>query len=391
MSLTREALQALIDDDEHGLLTPTVKPEPVTNADILANRFQDINTFIDEHGRNPDPANRDDIGEFQLGHRLVAILENPEYRKALEHIDRHSLFATNSGASVTNIDDLLAADDPLLDGLLDDGVEHSEPVDIFTRKHITAAPKEAPDKVAKGKPCEDFDQFEQLFVECHANLRAGRRELKPFRNPSNIKEHFFYVQRGVLVYVDSIGELTKKSPGLDGRLRLIYENGTESDLLLQSLARNLYDHGKIVTEPIDTYTETLATADHMTTGTVYIARTHSTNPQLAQFEHLHKIGYTSGAAKDRVANAANEPTFLHAPASLALELDMPAEYAKFMETALHQFFSEVRLDLWFEDGTEPREWFNAPVDAIEQAVDLIQSGQLANYRYNPTSTSIELR
>jgi len=69
---------------------------------------------------------------------------------------------------------------------------------------------------------------------------------------------------------------------------------------------------------------------------------------------------------------------------------MPAEYAKFIETALHQFFSETRLDLWFEGGAEPREWFNVPVDAIEQAVELIQSGQLANYRYNAGTATIEL-
>ena len=390
MSLTREALQALIDDDEHGLLTPAVKPEPVTNADILANRFEDINTFIDEHARNPDRANRDDIGEFQLGHRLQAILDNPEYRKALEHLDRHGLFGSSPDESAVSIDDLLAGHDPLLDGLLDEGVEQSDAVDIFTLKHVPPPSKEAPDKVARGKPCKDFDQFEHLFVDCHADLRSSRRQLKPFRNPSNIKQGFFYVQRGMLCYVAEIGELVQKPKGVDGRIRAIYENGTENDPLLHSLARALYEDGKIVTEPIDTYTETFAMPDHVATGTVYIARTHSTDTQLAQFEHLHKIGYTSGAAKDRVANAENEPTFLHAPASLALALDMPAEYAKFIETALHQFFSETRLDLWFEGGAEPREWFNVPVDVIEQAVELIQSGQLANYRYNPSVGSIEL-
>ena len=391
MSLTREALQALIDDDEHGLLTPAVKPEPVTNADILANRFEDINTFIDEHGRNPDRANRDDIGEFQLGHRLQAILDNPEYSKALEHLDRHGLFASSPGELAASIDDLLTGHDPLLDGLLDDGVEQPDAVDIFTLKHVPPPSKEAPDKVARGKPCKDFDQFEQLFIDCHADLRSGRRNIVAFRNPSNnIKEGNFYVLRGVIVYVAELGELTSKPQRQDSRLRVIYENGTESDLLRHSLGRNLYDEGKIVTEPIDSYTETFATPDHVATGTVYIARSHSADPELAKFEHLHKIGYTGGEAKDRVANAVNEPTFLHQPASLALALDMPAEYAKFIETALHQFFSAVRLDLWFEDGAEPREWFNVPVDAIEQAVELIQSGQLANYRYNAGTATIEL-
>ena len=167
--LTPELLAELIAEDDHGLLTPEAKPEPVTNADILANRFEEINTFVDTHGRNPDPANQDDIGEFQLGHRLQAVLDNPEYRKALEHLDRHLLLAQDDSRG--SIDDLLAGDDLLLSGDGDD---------LFDLKHVPAPSKETPDKVAQGQPCEDFDQFEPLFAACHDDLRAGRRKLQKF-------------------------------------------------------------------------------------------------------------------------------------------------------------------------------------------------------------------
>ena len=386
--LTREVLKALIDDDAHGLLIPEFKPEPVTNADILANRFEEINEFIDEHDRNPDPYNRDDIGEFQLGHRLQAILDNPEYRKSLEHLDRHELFQSSDATAPESIEDLLNSDDPLLGGLLDPG--SSDTADIFELKHVPPPSKESPDKVAKGRPCEDFELFEQRFVDCHADLRQGRRELKTFRNPSTIKEGFFYIQRGMLVYVAEIGELTKKSPGLDGRMRCIYENGTESDLLLQSLARGLYEDGKIVTEPKDTYAETFETPDHIKAGHVYVARSHSTDQSLARFSNLHKIGYTTNDPESRVAGAANDPTFLAAPASLAATFEMPAEYAKLMETVLHQFFSSVRLDVWFDNGPSANEWFDVPLAAIEEAVDLIQTGQLANYRYEASISALKL-
>jgi len=386
--LTREALQALIDDDEHGLLVPEVKPEPVTNADILARRFEDINAFVDEHNRNPDPANRDDIGEFQLGHRLQAILDNPEYRASLEHLDRHRLFDAAAADAASSIDDILAGDDSLLDDLLES--TDAETVDLFERKHLPPTSKTSPDKVARGRPCEDFDLFEQKFIDCHADLRVGRRQLRTFRNPSNIREGAFYVQRGRLVYVAAIGELTKKSPGLDGRLRCIYENGTESDILLQSLARGLYDDGKIVTEPEHITHEKFTTPDHVKTGYVYVARTHGTDAQLAQFENLHKIGYTTQAVEDRIASAAKDPTFLNAPASLAATFQMPAEYAKLIETLLHQLFSEVRLDVWFDGGPSAREWFDTPLTAIEQAIDLIQTGQLANFRYDQSSQSLVL-
>lgn len=380
--LTADALAALIADDRYGLLTPEVKPEPVTNADILANRFEEINTFIDEHERNPDPNNRDDIGEFQLGHRLVAILENPEYIAALEHLDRHGLFEAGA-AEPQSIDDILGAGGPLLGDLL--GQSENEAAGLFDHKHLPPPSKESPDKVAQGKPCEDFDQFEHLFVDCHADLRAGRRELREFQNPKFIEQGKFYVQRGMLVYVAEVGELTQKSPGKDGRLRCIYENGTENDLLLQSLARGLYDQGKTVTEPNDTYVETFETPDHIRKAHVYVARTHSSDPQLAEFENLHKIGYTTQAVKNRLSGAANDATFLHAEASLVDTYEMPAEYAKLVETLLHQFFSEVRLDAWYDAGTSANEWFDVPDEAVAEAIDLIGTGQLGNYRYDPSN------
>ena len=383
--LTRDKLAELIADDEHGLLTPETKPEPVTNADILANRFEEINAFIDEHGRNPDPNNTDEIGEFQLGHRLQAILDNPEYRSALTHLDRHDLFVAH--AVPTGIDELLG-DSDLLDDLLDPTA--GDAAGLFQRKHLPPPTKTSPDRVAQGRPCEDFEEFEQRFIDCHADLRAGRRSLVPFRNPSNIREGGLYVQRGMLVLVAEVVSVEQRPQGKNGRLRCIYENGTESDPLLQSLARTLYDEGKIVTEPNDSYTEAFPTPEHIATGHVYVARSCSSDPQLARFSNLHKIGYTTNSVASRISGAENDPTFLHAPADLVDSYEMPAEYAKLIETLLHQFFSDVRLDVWFDAGPSANEWFDAPADAVAEAIDLIQSGQLGNYRYDPEASKISL-
>lgn len=385
--LTKEALAALIADDEHGLLTPEVKPEPVTNADILANRFEDINVFIDAHQRRPDPANRDDIEEFQLGHRLQAILENSEYRDSLEYLDRHGLFEEVEQAPVS-IDDLLALDDPLLGDLLDPS--EPEVADLFDLKHTPAAAKGSPEKVAKGRRCEDFHLFEQRFKDCQADLRVGRREVKPFSKPSSIKEGFFYVQRGMLAYVAEIGELTMKSPGKDGRLRCIYENGTESDLLLQSLARGLYDGGKLVTEPNDVTIEKFATPEHIDSGFVYVARTHSHDEGLTAFSNLHKIGYTAQSVEQRLSGAEADPTFLNAKASPVKSYEMPAKYAKVVETLLHQFFSAVRLDVTNEYGESANEWFDVPIEAIDEAIDLVETNRIAFYRYDPAQQAVVL-
>lgn len=288
------------------------------------------------------------------------------------------------------MEDLLA-DDSLLDGLLDSG--ESEGLDLFEHKHLPPPSKESPDKVAKGTKCEDFDQFEQGFIDCHADLRSGRRQLKQFSNPSNIKKGFFYVQRGMLVYVAAIGELTQKSPGQDGRTRCIYENGTESDLLLQSLARGLYDDGKIVTEPSDTYVEKFETPDHIKLGHVYVARSNPPSSALEEVPNLHKIGFTTQSVEARLSGAASDPTFLMAPATPVASYEMPADYAKLVETLLHQFFSEVRLEVWYEvheKTVDATEWFSVPAEAIDEAIDLIQSSQLGNYRYVPATHTIEL-
>ena len=52
-------------------------------------------------------------------------------------------------------------------GLLDD-----EAASIFELKHVPLV-KEMPDKIAQRKRCKDFEQFEPLFKQCHAELAAG--------------------------------------------------------------------------------------------------------------------------------------------------------------------------------------------------------------------------
>ena len=76
------------------------------------------------------------------------------------------------------------------------------------------------------------------------------------------------------------------------------------------------------------------------------------------------------------------PTFLGAKVEEVVSFEMPAVIAKKVEGLLHSFFAAVRLDAWFErDGVpvaDVREWFDVPLAAIEQAVDLIASDGIQN-------------
>jgi hypothetical protein len=65
------------------------------------------------------------------------------------------------------------------------------------------------------------------------------------------------------------------------------------------------------------------------------------------------------------------------------------------EKLLHQFFGSacLNLDVFDASGKRciPREWFIAPLDVINTAINLLINGEIVNYRYNSTSQEIELR
>jgi hypothetical protein len=124
-------------------------------------------------------------------------------------------------------------------------------------------------------------------------------------------------------------------------------------------------------------------------------RSLSEDPQLAAFPDLHKIGSTTLETKSRLAGAESHATFLGAGVEEVVSFEMPAAISRNVETLLHRFFAPVRLDAWFErDGVpvaDVREWFDAPLAAIEQAVELIGSDGIQNYEYDPDTRGIVLR
>ena len=244
-----------------------------------------------------------------------------------------------------------------------------------------------PADVARREPCEDFESFRPLFVECHAELRSGARKLLPFKNPSQIEPGRFFVQAGVLLYVVAVGERTydevKKA---NARTRCIFENGTESNLLLQSLASNLYKGGKRVTVPDATVSAEMGLQPDTPMASVYILRSLSEDPQVKALPELHKIGSTSSTAKDRVATAASDTTFLGAPVEIVEEYRVPRGAEHQFETILHRMFAAARMDVWFERNghvtAEANEWFAVPFRVIEEAVSLIESHAIVNYEYD---------
>ena len=303
-------------------------------------------------------------------------------------------------SDIKSLEDIFNDDDL---GLLDDGKDG----DIFKIKHVPVQ-RAAADEVAKRKRCKDFDQFEHLFKNVHRELREGKRKLLPFNDKGyQLVEGNYYVLNGLLAYLADINFTSEaktvdgKRFRKDGRTRTIFENGTESTMLYRSLAKALYKDGRIVSETNEQENSNFytnfggITEDDTSTGYIYILKSKSTDPRIQSYDHLYKIGFSTTTVEKRIANAKKEPTYLMA------DVEVIAEYQAFninpqkFEYYLHAFFGESCLDLLVADkdgkNHQPKEWFIAPLDVIQQAVELLVNGQILNYQYNKYIKHIELR
>lgn len=384
MTIDAEMLRSMIAEDELGLLELPAKARAITTDERLAASFDEITEFVRAHGREPD-ADSGDVAEIKLHARLRALRGDDEAREALGERDELSLLVEpEAPASVADA----AADDPL--GLLDAGAD-----DVFALRHVPKAPAAQPDRVAQRKPCEDFGRFEPLFERCHAELRAGTRKVIRFRNEQEIREHAFYVHRGVLSYVAEAGERRIEHGRPNARLRCIFENGTEADLLLRSFASQLYRFGRQVTDPVEATNDAVEIALDGRTGYVYVLRSLAEDPDVQAIPDLHKIGFTSSSVSQRTSGAARHATFLGADVEETAVYEMPAAMARGVEKLLHRFFAVARIDAWFEhegvSTAEVREWFSVPLDVIDEAIQLLQAGSIESYEYDPESRAIRLR
>ncbi|MFT0214035.1 GIY-YIG nuclease family protein [Pseudomonas sp. F1_0610] len=302
-------------------------------------------------------------------------------------------------SDIKSLEDIFNDDDL---GLLDDGKDG----DIFKIKHVPVQ-RIAADEVAKRKRCKDFGQFEHLFKDVHRELREGKRKLLPFNDKGyQLVEGSYYVLSGLLVYLAGINFTSEaktvdgKRFRKDGRTRTIFENGTESTMLYRSLAKALYKDGRIVSETNEQensnfYTNFSGiTEEDTSTGYIYILKSKSADPRIQLYDHLYKIGFATTTVEKRVANARKEPTYLMA------DVEVIAEYQAFninpqkFEYYLHAFFGESCLDLLVADkdgkNHQPKEWFIAPLEVIQQAVELLVNGQIMSYQYNRFKKVIEL-
>lgn len=371
--------QELFDADVDGLLDAPEKPKKITAADRLERAFLEIVEFRRAHGRIPSSTTRE-IAERKLGARLDGILTNEEKIAALKHLDEFGMLEVPEAPA--SLDDLLAGDD--LD-LLGDESGLLDVSDLPMRK----APN-SPDSVAKRKKSLDFHQFEHLFKTKHAELAEGAVRLAPFKGLPTVEEGRFFVLNGIMLFVAEVGEtktmVVGGKPEPKQRLRVIFENGTESAMYRQSLSIRLHEQeGKVITRTGFEHEE-IFDADKES-GHIYVLQSLSDDPQIAGIEDLHKIGFSTTSVEQRVKNAEKSPTYLMAPVKIVENYRTYNLKPSALEHLLHRVFAEVRIDLTQVDckgrNYDPSEWFVAPRKVINQAINMIMSGEIVDYVYDP--------
>lgn len=372
--MDKNDLLDLINDDDLGLLDVEKKVALVTADDRLSESFKEINEFFELH--NAEPKTGGDIHEHKLASRLKHIRESKEQKDFLTKYDMHNLLKTEA-KGLDTVSDILSDDD--LDLL---SIEDSSVFDIKNIPEIRQD-RSDPDFVAQREVCADFDKYEHLFAQVQRDLKNGTKKLATFVE-GEMKQGDFFVLSGVLIYLEKIDDPYRgNSQKINRRTRCIYENGTESNVLLRSLGKRLSDAGYAIKDNSDMIS--IGDGD-LETGYIYVLKSLSENPRIATTKNLFKIGFSSTSVEERVKNAEQDPTYLMAPVSIVATYRCFNMNPQRFERLIHRFFSDSCLDLEItdKDGRSyvPREWFIAPIMVVGKVIELIIRGEVVNYSYD---------
>ena len=355
--------------------------------------LEEIQRFVDQHGCAPQHGEGRDIFERLFAIRLDRIRELQEFRSLLEPLDHHGLLARGKLATPVAADDM--DDDELLAQL---GMGDAAPTEITELRHVrSVAEKRAAEEIANRQKCEDYDRFKPLFERVQRELASGVRQTRRFERKSEIAVGRFYILGGQKAYVPAMEEpFTNEHGNVDARLRVIFDNGTESNLLMRSLQKALQQDpaGRRIIEPSagPLFGDQNAEGDEAS-GIIYVARSKSEDPAVAAHRGiLHKIGVTGGDVARRIANARLDPTFLMADVEIVATYELYNISRTRLENLIHRIFGTARLDIEIKDRFGqpiiPREWFLVPLFVIDEAIERIRDGTITGYAYDPNTASL---
>lgn len=362
--------------------------------------FEEIQRWVTEHGRAPRHGEGLDIFERLYAVRLDRILAQEDLRALVEPMDHQHLLVGGGAlaAPTTLTDEELAAE--LAE--IGDGAS-----DITTLHHVRArAEIQAAEEIANRKPCADFEQFRARFEGVQADLKNRIRKALPFNKDvgnntdARVRVGDFYILGGQLAYVAELGELSPTPEGApQARLRVIYNNKSESNLLMRSLQAALYKDsaGRRITDPVagPLFADHAEDTDE-STGTVYVLRSKSDHPDIASRRDLiHKIGVTGGEVPRRISQASTDATYLLAEVEVVSSYQLYNINRTKLENLLHRVFEPARLEITLVDRfghpVSPREWFLVPLFVIDEVIERVKDGTITQYAYDPTRAALVQR
>jgi hypothetical protein len=361
--------------------------------------FEEIQKFVEEKGRLPEHGEDKDIFERLYAVRLDQIRKQEECRKLLQKLDHQYLLNGDYEPTADVTDDI--DDDELLAQL---GLDENEENSITNLKHvIPRAEKKAAEEIANRTRCEDFQQFKPLFDAVIKDIDAEYRKVVQFKKDAGftkttLQKGQFLIVGGLISYIAEKGEKLKAPNGEeDARLRVIYANGTESNILLRSLIRAMYkdETSRFITEnnagPLFSGENS---EDDLESGTIYILRSLSDHPLVKENQEIvHKIGVTGGDVKKRLANAKFDPTFLMADVEIIATYKLANINRSKLEKLFHKFFSTSKLNVEIKDRfgklVKAQEWFLVPLFIIDEMVEKIKDNTISDYYYDPASVELK--
>ncbi|MCF7539196.1 GIY-YIG nuclease family protein [Pseudomonas petrae] len=375
-------------------VTPLKAASRTTREERIIAGFEEILSFYQIHGRTPVHGEDRDIFERLYAVRLDQLRKLPEAQTLLADLDGPGLLFGYATASV-NVDDL---DEDALLAELGIGGESADQDDITVLRHVrSSTEKRAAEEIADRAPCADFDKFQPLFELAERNLKSGVRKTLRFGRDTSVEAGNYFIVGGQLAYVAEIGETIKAPNGeSDARLRVIYANGTESNLLRRSLQRALYkdDTGRRLSDPdMGPLFGDAPEPDDIESGTIYVLRSLSSHPFVAKHRDLiHKIGVTGGKVEARIAGAEKDATYMLAGVEVVAAYTLHNLNRTRLENIFHRLFGAVQLDLTIEDRfgnpVKPREWFLVPLHVIDEAVERIRNGSITEMIYDPNTARL---
>ena len=370
----------------------TKSPLTLRQERIIAG-FEEIQRFIEDHKRVPSHGEDKDIFERIYAIRLDQIRRQKECTELLKKLDHQKLLDVSSEPEI--LYESLDNED-ILEAL---GVEvNNDKNDITNLQNVkTRAEIKAAEEVGKHKTCEDFEIFKPLFDNVKQEIKTGIRTTRKYKDDATVGEGYFFILSGQLIYIAEFGEIfISHNRRKDARLRVIYDNGTESDILMRSLQRalNKDEASRRVTEAVagPLFSGEPGSEDEAS-GTIYICRSKSENEFVSENrEIVHKIGVTSTSVEKRIRGAENDPTFLLAGVHLVATYDLFGIDRNKLEKLIHRFFASARLNIEIKDrfgrSVIPQEWFCVPLKCIEEAVERVKDKSIVEYKYDVNAASL---